>query len=71
MLSMGGRRLFSGNRRLTVFSGREAAKHFLDMLHVDDFEPGEATDEVPECDGRHHCLHLDRSGRLAVCTVKR
>ena len=68
-LSMDGRWLCTGDGRLTVFKGIDAALRFLKVVRVEDFEPGDAPEGGTVCDGQHHCLCVGRDGELGPCPV--
>lgn len=66
-LSMDGRWICSGDGRLTVFRGFDAALRFLRALRVEEVERGAALTDDVACDGRHYCLCVGRDDCLAQC----
>jgi len=70
-ISMDDRWLCVGSGELTVFHGLSAALHFLKLLRIEDFEPGETT--VLPCvgNGDHYCLCNDRTKGLLPCNCMR
>ncbi len=69
-ISMDGRWLCAGNGDLTIFKGIEAALHFLKLLRVEAFEPGEAAPHAEVCGHKgHYCLKADRNKGLLPCRV--
>ena len=66
-ISMDDRWVCAGNGDLTIFKGLRAALHFLEVLHVEAFEPGERASQVQPCGGGHLCLMADRDGGLLPC----
>ncbi len=69
-ISMDDRWLFDGGGRLTVFKGLGSALHFLKLLQVDDFEPGEScSDSLTGGDGRY-CLCTNVKRGLFPCPTR-
>ncbi|WP_211091447.1 hypothetical protein [Pseudothauera rhizosphaerae] len=65
-LSMDGRWLCTGDAQLTVFKGLDAALHFLKLVRIEDFEPGEDAG-IAECSGQRFCLCIGRDNHLSSC----
>lgn len=62
-ISVDERWLCSSDGRLTVFGGRESAARFLDLLHIDYLEDGDAVDLPENCGcGDEQCLCLSGAG---------
>jgi hypothetical protein len=66
-ISMDDRWVCAGNGDLTVFKGLGAALHFLEVLRVDAFEPGERTPQSQLHQRGHCCLMADRQKGLLPC----
>lgn len=69
-ISMNERWVCSGTGGLTVFHGLEAARHFLALLHITDFEQGEAADPVLSGRAHRYCLCTDVRNMLLPCTCR-
>lgn len=66
-ISMNDRWVCSGTGGLTVIHGLNAVHHFLELLHIDRFETGEAADEsLADC-GQRYCLCTDTRNTLLPC----
>jgi hypothetical protein len=68
-ISMDERWLCAGSGGVTVFNGLGAALHFLKLLRVEDFEPGESAEDVLPCDGTRFCLCADKRRGLVSCSL--
>jgi len=66
-ISMDGRWLCAGSGELTVFHGLSAALHFLKLMRIEDFEPGEPTGMPAVGTGNHYCMCTDDAQRLLPC----
>ena len=66
-ISIDDRWLCVGSGELTVFHGLSAALHFLKLLRVEDFEPGETTPLPSVNSGNYYCLCNDRGKGLLPC----
>lgn len=66
-ISMDDRWLCAGSGELTVFHGLSAALHFLKLLRIEDFEPGEATDLPSVGSGQRYCMCTDKNKGLQPC----
>ncbi|AYH43198.1 hypothetical protein [Azoarcus sp. DN11] len=66
-ISMDGRWLCAGSGELTVFRGLSAALHFLKLLRIEDFEPGEPAGMPAVGTGRHYCMCADKKKGLLPC----
>lgn len=66
-ISMDDRWLCIGSGALTVFRGLSAALHFLKLLRIEDFEPGEMTALSSIHGGNFYCLCKDRVNGLLPC----
>jgi hypothetical protein len=66
-ISMNRRWLCAGSGELTVFCGLGSALHFLKLLRIEDFEPGEPPEESLACDENRCCLCSDASRGLTRC----
>lgn len=66
-ISMDERWLCAGSGQLTVFHGLSAALHFLKLLRIDDFEPGESTDMPTIGMNNRYCICADRMKGLSSC----
>lgn len=70
-LSMNNRWVCSGTGGLTVLHGLKAVHHFLELLHIDQFESGDAADEsLADC-GQRYCLCTDTRDTLLPCQCGR
>lgn len=66
-LSMDDRWLCTGDGRLTVFNGLEAALRFLKLVRVEDFESEDTPVSSVACNGNYYCLCVGRGGALSAC----
>lgn len=67
-ISMDDRWLCVGTGGLTIFHGLSAALHFLKLLRIDDFEPGETADVAWAGKSERYCLCTDKSRGLLPCS---
>ena len=70
-ISMDRRWLCAGSGELTVFCGLGSALHFLKLLRIDDFEPGEPPANGLQCEGSRCCLCSDKGRGLTRCPGSR
>ncbi|THF66308.1 hypothetical protein E6C76_05550 [Pseudothauera nasutitermitis] len=66
-ISMDERWLCTGDGRLTVFKGLDAALRFLKVVHVEDFEAVDVPAQPMECMGQSFCLCVGRDDHLGPC----
>jgi len=66
-ISMDDRWVCAGNGDLTVFKGLGAALHFLEVLRVETFEPGERAPHAHMLQAGHCCLMADGRKGLSPC----
>lgn len=66
-ISMNDRWLCAGSGQLTVFHGLSAALHFLKLLRIEDFEPGEATELASIGVQSRYCICNDKTRGLLAC----
>ena len=70
-ISMDERWLCAAGGALTVFCGRASALHFLKLLRIDEFEPGEPPPNGLRCEGNRCCLCADSAKGLTRCPDSR
>ena len=70
-ISMDERWLCAAGGALTVFCGRASALHFLKLLCIDEFEPGEPPQNGLRCEGNRCCLCADSAKGLTRCPDSR
>lgn len=69
-MTMNGRWVCSGTGGLTVFHGLSAALHFLDLLHISDYEAGEAAEVSFTERAQRYCLCTDTKNTLLPCSCE-
>ena len=66
-ISLDDRWLCVGNGGVTLFHGLSAALHFLKLLGIEHFEPGEAADHSLASHATRYCLASDTQNALLPC----
>lgn len=70
-ISMNERWVCSGTGGLTVFNGLDTVRHFLELLHISQFESGDTADLGLAEPAHRYCLCTDKQNVLLQCTCSK